>query len=176
MIIELDLAVSQFIYTLRTPLLTKTMLFITSLGSEYVFSVLFIILAIIVWKKRHFHLLPLALLSSLSLPLNYLLKFLISRPRPIISSLIYEPTASFPSGHAMNSLVFYLTLAIILRSQTKNKLLKKIVLPLAGILSLLIGFSRIYLGVHYPTDVLGGYFFGLIWFATCIYFNKVLHS
>jgi undecaprenyl-diphosphatase len=175
MILPFDLAVSQFIYTLRTPGLTKTMFFITSLGSEYVFSVLFIILAIIVWKKHRSEGLLFPILASLSLPINLLLKSALARPRPTLSPLLYEPTASFPSGHAMNSLVFYFTLVFLVYRLTKNKQLTLICSVIALSLSLLIGFSRIYLGVHYTTDVLGGYFFGLIWFATCLLLTKLLH-
>jgi undecaprenyl-diphosphatase len=176
LILPFDLVISQFIYTFRTPALTEFMLFVTNLGSEYVFSALFLVLALVVRLKRAKHLLSFGLFASLSLPINLLLKSLIARPRPNISPLIFESTTSFPSGHAMNSLVFYFTLVFLIYRLTKNRRLSLISFMFAVIVVLLIGFSRIYLGVHYPTDILGGYLLGSLWFASCIILNKVLHS
>lgn len=176
LVLPLDLAVSQFVYSLRTPILTQIMLFVTNLGSEYVFSVLFIIVAVIVWRKHRFKGVLFPIISSLSLPINLLLKSAVARPRPNLSPLIYEPTGSFPSGHAMNSLVFYFTLVFLAYRLTKNKHFTYISVVFAILLSFLIGFSRVYLGVHYPTDILGGYLIGLWWLTTAFLIHKtILH-
>ena len=96
------------------------------------------------------------------------LKLGVARPRPdIVPHLVDVSDMSFPSGHAMLSAVTYLTLAAIL-SRAEQYRSTRIFLLVAGIfLTLIIGLSRIYLGVHYPTDVLGGWCAGAVWASGC---------
>jgi undecaprenyl-diphosphatase len=96
------------------------------------------------------------------------LKLGVGRPRPdIVPHLVDVSDLSFPSGHAMLSAVTYLTLAAIL-SRAEQYRSTRIFLMAAGIfMTLIIGLSRIYLGVHYPTDVLGGWCAGAVWAAGC---------
>ncbi len=97
------------------------------------------------------------------------LKQIIARPRPdLVPQLSHVVTSSFPSGHSMLSAVVYLTLGSLLAASTPRRVLKIYVLTLAILLSLLIGVSRIYLGVHYPTDVLAGWMAGLAWALLCL--------
>jgi len=92
------------------------------------------------------------------------IKLLYHRPRPIAFFGYDEPmTYSFPSGHATTSICFYGLLAIILAGSMKSLPLRRALWAAACVLVLLIGFSRVYLGVHYPADVLGGYAFGAAW-------------
>lgn len=96
------------------------------------------------------------------------LKLGVARPRPeIVPHLVHVHDLSFPSGHAMLSAVTYLTLAALL-SRAEQYRSTRIFLMAAGIfLTLIIGLSRLYLGVHYPTDVLGGWCAGATWAAGC---------
>ena len=96
------------------------------------------------------------------------LKLGVARPRPdIVPHLVEVHDMSFPSGHAMLSAVTYLTLAALL-SRAEQYRATRIFLMAAGIfLTLIIGLSRLYLGVHYPTDVLGGWCAGAVWAAGC---------
>jgi undecaprenyl-diphosphatase len=96
--------------------------------------------------------------------LNSLLKHLFARPRPtVVPHLTWVLTESFPSGHAMLSAIVYLTLGALLAQLTERRWLKAYLVGVALLLTLLIGGTRVYLGVHYPTDVLGGWMAGLAW-------------
>ncbi len=100
--------------------------------------------------------------------LSFALKEIFARERPSqIISLISVDSYSFPSGHSMMSAVIYLSLAALIARIQPTRRIKIYVLSLAVILTLLIGISRIYLGVHYPTDVLAGWSIGLVWALIC---------
>ncbi len=93
-----------------------------------------------------------------------LLKSLFARPRPeVVPHLVEVTSLSFPSGHSMNSAIIYLTLAVMISRTFKERRARIFVIGVAGLLVLTIGFTRLYLGVHYPTDVLGGWTVGAAW-------------
>lgn len=97
-----------------------------------------------------------------------LLKDLFQRPRPeIVPHVAYAANTSFPSGHSMMSALTYLTLAALLARSQERKRLKAYFLLLAAFITLMVGASRVYLGVHWPTDVLAGWMAGAIWAMLC---------
>ena len=109
-----------------------------------------------------------AVAVSGGLLLSTLLKLGYDRPRPDLvphESLVY--TASFPSGHSMMAAVTYLTLAAILARVHRSRVLKAYLLIVAALLTLVVGVSRVYLGVHWPTDVVAGWSAGAAWAAFC---------
>jgi undecaprenyl-diphosphatase len=99
---------------------------------------------------------------------SVLLKDFFQRPRPeIVPHIAYAANSSFPSGHSMMSAVTYLTLAALLARSQERKRLKAYFLLLAASLTFLVGASRVYLGVHWPTDVLAGWMAGAVWAMLC---------
>lgn len=147
-----------------SPSLTSIVNVITFFGSVkwFVLAAIFVCLLLIIAKKYSLAIFV-ALSSGLGGLINWLLKWLFKRERPDILPLIEETGFSFPSGHSMGSFIFYGALAFVLIHFVKNMLLRCIICLLLGLTILTIGVSRIYLGVHYPSDVLAGFLVGAIW-------------
>jgi undecaprenyl-diphosphatase len=151
------------------PWLREAGLDITALGSP---AVLVLVTASVVGfmlLQRKYALVLLTLLAtSGGVLLSFLVKEMINRDRPTVVPHLREvSTPSFPSGHALLSAVVYLTLATLLMHTVRGRLLKLYCLAWAMFLTFLVGISRIYLGVHYPTDVLAGWMVGLAWALLC---------
>jgi undecaprenyl-diphosphatase len=142
---------------------------LTSLGSPAVLTLITIAAVSYLWidGKR-----ATALFAALSIiggaVLVSLLKFGFARPRPeLVSHLVNVSSFSFPSGHATMAAVTYLTLGVLVARVQKRRRMKLYVLVVASILVLLVGFTRVYLGVHWPTDVLAGWCIGTAWALGC---------
>ena len=145
--------------------LEHALLDITALGGYVILSTLVIGVAIylIAAGKRGTALLVVGAVGSGTL-LSETLKFGFARPRPdLVAHLAEVQSASFPSGHAMISAIAYLTLGVLLTRAHKQRRTKIIIMSYAILLTLMIGLSRIYLGVHWPTDVLAGWALGAAW-------------
>jgi undecaprenyl-diphosphatase len=142
---------------------------VTALGSTGVLT--FITLAVAAFlaldRKSHAALFVVAAISG-GMLLSTLLKIGFDRPRPDLvphGAMVY--TASFPSGHSMLAAVVYLTLGALLARVQPRRVLKLYLLGLAILLTVAVGFSRVYLGVHWPTDVLAGWAVGAAWALFC---------
>src|SRR5262249_16044963 len=99
---------------------------------------------------------------------RHVLKALVDRPRPdVVPHLSHLSSASFPAGRAMLSAVVYLTLGAMLARLVERRRVKTYVLTVAILLTFLVGVSRVFLGVHYPSDVLAGWTAGLVWAVLC---------
>ena len=129
--------------------------FITNFGGA-IFLIILTILLLVVLKNKKVGLSICINLVVVTI-LNQLLKRLLQRPRPTEFRIIEETGYSFPSGHSMVSMAFYGYLIYLIYRFVKNKYLKWISIVLLSLLICLIGISRIYLGVHYTSDVLGGF-------------------
>lgn len=168
-ILEFDkLAFSLF--KIRTPLLTKIFLIITNLGSPYVLIVLTLLSFLLKNKKLSF-----IITGNLGLItiINQVLKFIVKRPRPSDLFLIVETGYSFPSGHSMVSLSFYGLLIYFIYKYFKNKKLKIFLITFLSLIIILIGISRVYLGVHFVSDVISGFLLSL---SYLMIFIKVINK
>ncbi|MDM9380078.1 phosphatase PAP2 family protein [Chlorogloeopsis sp. ULAP01] len=164
----LDAVILLAIQRLHTPFLDTIMLGITSVGNPPVLLLICLGLAIgPLFYKRGIEATSLGIAAVGALGLNYWLKILFARARPALWDwIIHVGHHSFPSGHAMGSMVIYGFLAYVLAKQFPQWR-RQIFASMTGLI-IAIGFSRLYLGVHWPTDVAAGYAAGLVWLIACI--------
>ncbi|OUL17891.1 hypothetical protein BV372_34445 [Nostoc sp. T09] len=164
---SLDRSILLAIQNLHTPLLDRIMLGITSLGDPLALVLICLGVEFYLLYYRRPQATRLGLATASAIALNYALKVLFGRARPALwERIIHVGHHSFPSGHAMVSIVIYGFISYILVKQFPQW--RKQISALSVVLILAIGFSRLYLGVHWPTDVLAGYAIGLAWLIACI--------
>ena len=158
----LDRAIYEAMYAGNRPALLAIARAFTALGEPTVLIAAGVAVALWLWYAGHRHL-PLALIGIVMIGrgLSELQKYWIARPRPDLDPhLVVVKTSSFPSGHATSSMIFLLTVALALSAGTRWR---RPAVTGAILLSLLIGASRVMLGVHWPSDVIGGWAFGMLW-------------
>ena len=143
---------------------------LTALGGKTVLGLMVVAVAGFLFLQRLHRTMALVLVTSISgFAVSQGMKLLFMRPRPAdVPHLREVVSSSFPSGHAMDSAIIYLTLGAMLMRVTDSRLTKVYVLVTAIGLTFLVGASRVALGVHYPTDVLGGWIFGFLWASICL--------
>jgi undecaprenyl-diphosphatase len=142
---------------------------ITALGSFTVLGIVLVAVvgySLLIGRRVAAWLMLGAVLGGVAL--NSLLKLFFARPRPVLVAPAVEVyTASFPSGHAAISAITYLTLAALLARTTASRRIRIYFIAIGMLLTFLIGLSRVYLGVHYPTDVIAGWCLGSAWALAC---------
>jgi len=143
---------------------------ITALGGFLVLGMLSLFVVGYLWlKKQHKMAVFVGASVFTGIAINTLLKELITRPRPdIISHGTGAALSSFPSGHTMMSTVVFLTLGALLSLATNDRKIKFYILFWSILLPLLVGLSRLYLGVHWPTDIIAGWIAGATWALICV--------
>lgn len=149
----------------------QVMLFFTYLGRhEFLIPANLVLIAYFLFIKKHrWYSIKVPAIALSSLALMFGLKHLFDRDRPLIPLLEEARGLSFPSGHALMSVTFYGLLIYIVFKGFKNKPLKWTFISLLLLLILIIGFSRIYLRVHYASDVIAGFCVGLLWLVICVW-------
>jgi undecaprenyl-diphosphatase len=141
----------------------------TAMGSTGVLTVMVLTIAgfLAMTRKGHAALFVLASVGG-GVLISQTLKWAFARPRPdLVAHHAEVYTASFPSGHSMMSAVVYLTLGALLARTQADRAVKVYILSIAVVLAALVGISRVYLGVHWPTDVLAGWWLGGLWALVC---------
>jgi len=162
----------SFVWLIRyfaNPVLDKIMIILTDIGFGTSYMVIVITsFLLLTYLKRWRELGALTICIAGGAVLSFLLKILFHRTRPDLFQVVKETSYSFPSGHALATMCFYGMVAFLIMRKTSSWRGRLTVMTLTVILSVLIGISRIYLGVHYPTDVIAGYAVGSMWLAFCI--------
>ncbi len=168
-----DFAVRSKIHEFASPTLTKWMIWISFVGGNGL--ALAAVVAVVAFAAFRWRRAALWLVISLAgtLVLDLTLKYSFDRLRPTPFFVPLPRTPSFPSGHALFSFCFYGVLAGLLAGRIRSSRLRILIWTLAALLVGAIGLSRIYLGVHYPSDVIAGYLTGTLWVSTMIALDRV---
>jgi membrane-associated phospholipid phosphatase len=165
-----DAQLSTWLHSRTLPWLTSAMFVVTSLGSSAIAGCVAVVFGLfLIWRRRFYWFA--AFVSSVygGMLLNRILKYAFQRPRPHFDDPLLSLTSySFPSGHTMTATVLYGVLAAYFFTNTQDWRQRLVIVFGASLLILLVGFSRIYLGAHYLSDVLGAMAEGLAWLALCL--------
>ncbi len=165
-----SLFIDNLVYpaNLRSDLLTKIVKVVTILGDKYFIAALVLVIAGILFlkKKRRTSIFMCINLVDIVI-LNKVIKHLVARPRPA-NMLIEKDGYSFPSGHAMLSIGVYGFLIYLISKSGLNKNLKRCLNIILSVIIVLVGITRLYLGVHYPSDVIGGYLISIAYLLAFI--------
>lgn len=172
--INIDYIMSDFMDRIPYTSLYHFAFFITKLGSSpflIPLTIVIMIIFVILFKeiKQAFIISTMTLVSYL---LNELIKTLVKRERPLLFEEAHALGYSYPSGHAMITLVFYGLLIYFINKKIKHKMIRIVLMIITISLIIMIGFSRVILNVHYISDVLSGFLFGFILLRLAIFLNK----
>lgn len=158
----LDRTIYEALYVGRDPALVPIARAITWLGEPTVLIAASVVFFLLMWRRGHLRTgLTLLAVTMLGRGMSEIQKMIVGRPRPELEShLVLVKSQSFPSGHSVSSMVFYLTIALVLAHRGPYR---RWAAGAAIMTALLVGTSRVMLGVHWPSDVIGGWSFGLLW-------------
>lgn len=164
-IVNFDYKVIEFFGNINDKRLTTSMSFITNFGDWYIPILIIVCIFIIIKNKWYFYTLSSSyLLSGIVV---FITKILVARPRPLEALIKIPSSYSFPSGHTLTSLIFYMTL-FYLMTEKSNKLIRITFGLLFCFLIVVVAFSRVCLGVHFFSDVVGGFILGIPCLLCCI--------
>ena len=164
-IVNFDYKVIEFFGNINDKRLTTSMSFITNFGDWYIPILIIVCILLIIKNKWYFYTLSCSyLLSGIVV---FITKILVARPRPLEALIKIPSSYSFPSGHTLTSLVFYMTL-FYLMTEKSNKLIRITFGLLFCFLIVVVAFSRVCLGVHFFSDVVGGFILGMPCLLCCI--------
>lgn len=168
MISGFDNAVYNLVTINKSELITKIYKCITFFGSTTFIVILCLLFLLIFWKQKKGFIISVCLIGSTII--NNVIKLIVRRDRPLDLMLVEESTFSFPSGHTMASVSMYGLLIYLVWKSNYKKTTKIIITVLLGILTLAIASSRIYLGAHFASDIIGAILMSSIWLIVFISF------
>jgi undecaprenyl-diphosphatase len=174
----LDDSAFRFLRKYETGLNNRIMTFFSFLGSHYFLipANILIICYFLFVRKHKWYSIKIPVISIGSLLLMFFLKFIFNRPRPLLPLLKEAKGLSFPSGHALNAMVFYGLLIYLVLRNIENPRLRRLLITMLCIIILMIGTSRVYLRVHYASDVVAGYSVGLMWLILSLWILKKMEN
>ncbi|MDR7871565.1 MAG: phosphatase PAP2 family protein [Tissierellaceae bacterium] len=161
-----DMAILDAIHSSTNPVIFNIMNFISFIGSyKFLIPAIGIVIIISIINRRYF-ISKFLLVNTLgSFIFNFLLKQIFQRTRPLDYFLVEQGGLSYPSGHSMVTMSMYLAIAYLITREESNPRKKRNVFVIASIFIASMGISRVYLGVHWPTDVIGGFIMGYIFYS-----------
>jgi len=170
-LVRWDMTASGWVHSTTTPAGIRVFEFFTNIGSPVAMAIIAVIGVVVTFVRKHRRL-ALAWVAAVGggAIVDGVLKAMIHRTRPQYAAAFLHGTSySFPSGHAMGSMIGYgfVAYAIVLTGEWAGWH-RQAVFSAAGLMTLLVGVSRVYIGVHYPSDVVGGWAAGLVWLTVCI--------
>ena len=177
-LVVVDSIIATWLHAHATNSLTNLMVHVSSLGSPWIVASIASTAALLfLWKRLWFWVLMIVVAVPGGTLINVALKYIFQRPRPIgADSLLALTSYSFPSGHAMAATVLYGTLALFFTSQVQSTRLRLAFSLTAVFVILFVAFSRMYLGVHYLSDVLAGITEGIVWLGLSLGITVYLHG
>lgn len=173
-VVHFDSTVISFVQGFESPILTMIMKFFSFIGSTVSVVLLSVFVLVFLYKILN-HRSELVLFVAAIAGSNILfvsLKLYFQRARPDLHRLIEVSNYSFPSGHATNAFTFYALLSFLLWRHIRSQWGRITLIIISVVMILAIGISRIYLGVHYPSDILAGYSVSALWLTTAIWFYQ----
>jgi len=166
MMVRVDSAVTAWLQTHGTEWGESIFVGVSYLGAQVLIALLIVVAVVLIGRRNWRHLAALAVTCGGGALLNAALKSVFHRTRPTYAAEFHVSSWSFPSGHAMDSLIVYGMFALWIGDRFPRA--RKSVLVAAALLVGAIGYARIYLGVHYLSDVAGGYTAGFVWLMVCV--------
>lgn len=174
LITQLDVWLNKKMVLLQSPHLNDVMIFITNIASPLsLFLLSVFLLVVLIVKKKWYHMILLATGMTGGLLLEVIIKFLMHRERPV-SALIEVSGYSFPSGHATMATIFFVLLLYAFKDDIKHKLLRLLFVFGTILTFILVGLSRVYLNVHWFSDVLAGFALGIFWLTLLVLVFKFI--
>ena len=174
-VIKKDLYIDEYVYSLISKLrssdMTNIIKIITNIGGTIIITVV-TILSLFIFRNKKINICIILNLLGIFILNNVLIKNIIARGRPSGINIIEENGYSFPSGHTAISTVVYGYLIYLIYNYVSNKKLKYVLISILSIIILVVGLTRIYLGVHYTSDVLGGYLLGISYLLMFTYVTR----
>ena len=171
-----DESVTDYVTSFRTPDLNSFFQFVTDMGDFYAYVIATVLtgLFFLFKLKNKKFILQLVGVVILSFLVNLALKEVFDRARPTLEHMVVVKTLSYPSGHAMSAMSFYGFLIYLIYKIKMSRWIRGLLTVILSLLILFIGLSRVYLGVHFPSDVVGGFIGGLIWVAFCVVLFNII--
>lgn len=173
-ILTFDSTIISIVQGWENPTLTAIMKFFTYIGWGIATIIIAVLVMILLYTVLH-HRSELVFFVIVTIGaglLNRVLKNFFQRARPDLHRLIEVGGYSFPSGHAMSAMAVYGAIAFLLWRHISSRIGRSLLIIFSAFVILMIGISRVYLGVHYPSDIIGGYFASGFWLATAIWFYQ----
>ncbi|MDT8861195.1 phosphatase PAP2 family protein [Alkalihalobacillus sp. MEB130] len=174
--LDLDEKIIEVVRTFEHPFITKIMIAVSFIGNTWPVIIVSLVMLFVIYKlyQKRDEVLLFIIVSLGSTGVNQLLKHVFKRERPILDPIVVETGFSYPSGHSMAAFSLYGIITFLFWRHIKSSFKRKMLIVFSVIMIFIIGFSRVYLRVHFPTDVLGAYLISGVWLFFTIWIYQYI--